>query len=86
MDNHYSQVGARAVSAFAHITQEQSKQETGEVSHVFHCMQCDLEFQMDLEMVSHEGSPEIGAGVMRVRLDPRVRLERAAQPSGTAIE
>ncbi len=62
MDNHYSQAGARAVSASAHITQEQSKQETGEDSHVFHCMQCDLQFQMDLEVSTHEGSQEIDPG------------------------
>lgn len=51
-----------------------------EASHVFHCMQCDLQFQMDLEVASHEGSREIEAGVIRVRLDPRIRLEREAVP------
>ncbi len=84
MDNHYSQVGARAVSAFAHITQEQSKQETGEVSHVFHCMQCDLQFQMDLEVSTHEGSQEIDPRVVRVRLDPHVKLEREALPPASS--
>lgn len=49
-----------------------------EVSHVFHCMQCDLQFQMDLEVTSHEGSQEIDEGVIRVRLDPRIKLEREA--------
>lgn len=47
-----------------------------EVSHVFHCMQCDLQFQMDLEVTSHKESHEIDEGVVRVRLDPRMRLER----------
>ena len=47
-----------------------------EVSYVFHCMQCDLQFQMDMAMTSHKGSHEIDAGVIRVRLDPRIRLER----------
>ena len=55
-----------------------------EVSHVFHCMQCDLQFQMDLEVASHEGSQEIDAGVIHVRLDPRIRLEReAVQPASS---
>jgi len=49
-----------------------------EVSHVFHCMQCDLQFQMDMAVTSHEGSLEINAGVIRVRLDPRIMLEREA--------
>lgn len=49
-----------------------------EVSHVFHCMQCDLHFQMDLEVARNVGSQEIDAGVIRVRLDPRIRLEREA--------
>jgi len=51
------------------------------VSHVFHCMQFDLQFQMDLEVARNVGSQEIDAGVVRVRLDPRIRLERAAQLS-----
>jgi hypothetical protein len=49
-----------------------------EVSHVFHCMQCDLQFQMDMAITSREGSQEIDEGVIRVRLDPRIRLEREA--------
>lgn len=47
-----------------------------EVSHVFHCMQCDLQFQMDMAVTSQNGSHEIDAGIVRVRLDPRIRLER----------
>lgn len=47
-----------------------------EFTHVFHCMQCDLQFQMDLDVASHEGSQEIDAGVIRVRLDPHIKLER----------
>ncbi len=49
-----------------------------EVSHVFHCMQCDLQFQMDLEVTRNVGSQEIDEGVIRVRLDPRIKLEREA--------
>ena len=52
-----------------------------EVSHVFHCMQCDLEFQMDLAIARNPGSQGIDAGVVRVRMDPRIRLERADQHS-----
>ena len=47
-----------------------------EVSHVFHCMHCDLQFQMDMAITSRNGSHEIDGGVVRVRLDPRIRLER----------
>ncbi len=47
-----------------------------EVSHVFHCMQCDLHFQMDIAITSRNGSHEIDTGVVRVRLDPRIKLER----------
>ena len=46
-----------------------------EVSHVFHCMQCDLQFQIDMAVTSLNGSHEIDAGVVRVRLDPCIKLE-----------
>ncbi len=42
-----------------------------EVSHVFHCMQCDLQFQVDMAITSRNGPHEINTGVVRVRLDPR---------------
>ena len=59
-----------------------------EVSHVFHCMQCDLQFQVDMEVTSHRESHEIDEGVVRVRLDPRIRLERETWPrkAGTSEE
>lgn len=47
-----------------------------EVSHVFHCMQCDLEFQVDMAMTSSNGSHEQDAGIVCVRLDPHSNLER----------
>ncbi len=47
-----------------------------EVSHVFHCMQCDLQFQVDMAVTSSNGSHTIDAGVVRVRLDPHIKLER----------
>ncbi len=47
-----------------------------EVSHVFYCMQCDLQFQMDMAVSSRNGSHELATGVVRVRLGPRIRLER----------
>ncbi len=37
-----------------------------EISHVFTCMQCDLQFQVDAVMVSHEGSQE--EQLVRLRL------------------
>jgi hypothetical protein len=48
-----------------------------EVSHVFHCMQCDFQFQMDIAVTCRKGSNEIDAGVVQVRLNPRTKLERA---------
>ena len=48
-----------------------------EVSHVFYCMQCDLQFQVDMAVISQKGSQEIGVGIMRIRLDPHLKLERA---------
>lgn len=48
-----------------------------EISHVFHCMQCDLQLQMDIAVLSQEASTEIDGGIVRVRLDPRIKLERA---------
>ena len=47
-----------------------------EVSHVFHCMQCELQFQMDMAVTSHSGSHEIDKGIIRLRLDPGIKLER----------
>jgi hypothetical protein len=49
-----------------------------EVSHVFYCMQCDLQFQMDMAMTSRNGSHERDAWVVRIRLNPRIKLEREA--------
>jgi hypothetical protein len=49
-----------------------------EVSHVFHCMQCDLQLQIDVAVTSRNGSHERDAGVVRIRLDPRIKLEREA--------
>ncbi len=47
-----------------------------EVSHVFHCMQCDLQFQVDMAVTRSNGSHMIDTGVVRVRLDPHIKLER----------
>ena len=47
-----------------------------EVSHVFHCMQCDLQFQLDMAMISGNGTHEIDTEIVRVRLDPHIKLER----------
>jgi hypothetical protein len=47
-----------------------------EVSHVFSCMQCDLQFQIDMTVASRNGSYERDAEVVRVRLDPCIKLER----------
>lgn len=47
-----------------------------EVSHVFHCMQCDLQFQIDIAVTSRKGSHGVEEGVVRLRLDPSIRLQR----------
>lgn len=71
-DDTFAQTPAAADPSMA-TGEEVSHQE---VSHVFHCMQCDLQFQMDMAVTSQNGSHEIDAGIVRVRLDPRIRLER----------
>lgn len=52
-----------------------------EVSHVFHCMQCDLQFQLDIAVTSRNGSHEIDEGVVRIRLGPGIKLEREEEIS-----
>ncbi len=47
-----------------------------EVSHVFYCMQCDFQFQMDKAVTNRNGPQELDAGVVRVRISPHIRLER----------
>ncbi len=47
-----------------------------EVSHVFHCMQCDLQFQVDMAVTRNNGSHTIDKEIVRVRLDPHIKLER----------
>jgi hypothetical protein len=47
-----------------------------EVSHVFNCMRCDLQFQMDMAITSRKGSHVIDSGIIHVRLDPRIKLVR----------
>lgn len=71
-DDTFAQTPTAADPSMA-ADEEVSRQE---VSHVFHCMQCDLQFQMDMAVTSRNGSHEIDAGVVRVRLDPRIKLER----------
>lgn len=53
--------------------EEASRQE---VSHVFYCMQCDLQFQVDMAVTSSNGSHTIDSGIVRVRLNPHIKLER----------
>jgi hypothetical protein len=40
-----------------------------EASHVFKCMQCDVEFQMDTAFTKHEGEDSIDE-IVRMRIDP----------------
>jgi len=64
-----------AADLFLSADEEVSLQE---VSHVFYCMQCDLQFQMDMAITSRNGSRERDALAVRIRLDPRIQLERGA--------
>jgi hypothetical protein len=52
-----------------------------EVSHVFHCMQCDLQFQLDIAVTSRNGSDEIDERVVHIRLDPGIKIEREEETS-----
>lgn len=40
-----------------------------EASHVFKCMQCDLQFQMDTAFIKHENADGIDE-MVRMRVDP----------------
>lgn len=40
-----------------------------EASHVFKCMQCDVEFQMDTAFIKREGEGSIDE-IVRMRVDP----------------
>jgi hypothetical protein len=53
-----------------------------ETSHVFKCIQCDLQFQTDIAVVRRNGSHEIEKGMIRVRLDPNMALQ---QDAGSAL-
>ncbi len=49
-----------------------------EISHVFKCMQCDLQLQTDIAVVHRNGSHEIEEDMIRVRLDPNMALQQDA--------
>lgn len=53
-----------------------------ETSHVFKCMQCDLQFQTDIAVTRRNGSHEIEEDMIRVRLDPNTALQ---QDAGSAL-
>jgi hypothetical protein len=65
-DNTSAQTPAAAYPSLA-ANEEVSLQE---VSHVFYCMQCDLQFQVDMAITGQNESHERAAGIVRVRLDP----------------
>jgi hypothetical protein len=47
-----------------------------ESSHVFKCMECDLQFQTDIATISRNASGEIDEGFVRIRLDPAITPQR----------
>ncbi len=49
-----------------------------ETSHVFKCMQCDLQLQTDIAVVHRNGSHEIEEDMLHVRLDPNMALQQDA--------
>ncbi len=50
-----------------------------EISHVFKCMQCDLQFQTDIAVVRRNGSHESEEERISVRLDPHPALQQGAE-------
>lgn len=57
-----------------------------EMSHVFMCMECQLNLQIDVALHSRDTSMEIDEGIMRIRLDPRIKLIREGYPSLPAYD
>ena len=47
-----------------------------ETSHVFKCMQCDLQFQTDIAVVRQDQSLAPEEGLMRIRLDSDTVLQQ----------
>ena len=66
MDNPHSNESTKKIaSPYGEINDAGRAQKT---SHVFQCMQCDLQFQADTVTVSHEGSQEEEEQLVRLRL------------------
>ncbi len=56
MGNPHSKKRTREVASPYRESDDEGR--TQKISHVFHCMQCDLQFQADTVTVSHEGSQQ----------------------------
>jgi iron-sulfur cluster repair protein YtfE (RIC family) len=66
MDNPHSEESTRDVASPYGESDDEGR--TQKISHVFHCMQCDLQFQADTVIVSREGSQEEEEQLVRLRL------------------
>ena len=66
MDNPHSEERTRDVASPSGESDDEGR--TQKISHVFHCMQCDLQFQADTVIVSREGSQEEEEQPVRLRL------------------
>jgi hypothetical protein len=80
MNTHYndSRVGEQQFAASSAFTGDDHRH-SQETSHVFYCMQCDLQFQTDVAIVSQDGSHENEEEKVRVRLDPHTSLQQDAE-------
>ena len=64
-NSHSEESTGEITSSFVRSDDEESTRKT---SHVFQCMQCDLQFQADTVTVSHEGTQEEEEQLVRLRL------------------
>ena len=66
MSNPHSEKRTREVASLSKESDDEGRMH--KTSHVFQCMQCDLQFQADTVIVSHEGSQEEEEQLVRLRL------------------
>ncbi len=73
-----SRVGEKQLATSSALTGDEHRH-SQESSHVFYCMQCDLQFQTDIAVVRRDGSHENEEETIRVRLDPHTALQQDAE-------
>lgn len=73
----HTDVGVSPTSALPALTAD-DEASYQEISHVFKCLQCDLQFQTDIAVVHRNGSHEREEEKICVRLDPHTALQQDA--------